>query len=153
MTLEQPAPSSRSRWGLLLAVAIVVGAIAWLAFSGIGSALVYYRTPTELRALGEEAIGSPMRLGGLVKPGTLSCDAGRVAFVMTDGTTEVDVRSPRGTAGLLCPREGVGVVVQGQLSVLGLFEPTEVIVKHDENYVAPSAGALPSQVIDPGPGT
>ena len=85
MTQEQPAPSSRSRWGLLLAVAIVVGAIAWLAFSGIGSALVYYRTPTELQALGEEAIGSSMRLGGLVEPGSLSCDEGRVAFTMTDG--------------------------------------------------------------------
>ncbi|HEX5578047.1 MAG TPA: cytochrome c maturation protein CcmE [Candidatus Limnocylindria bacterium] len=153
MTLEQPAPPSRSRWGLLLAVAIVVGAIAWLAFSGIGSALVYYRTPTELQALGEEAIGSSMRLGGLVKPDTLSCEDGQVAFTMTDGTTEIDVRSLRGGNALLCPREGVGVVVQGQLSVLGVFEPTEVIVKHDENYVAPSGSGIPSQVIDPGSGT
>ena len=153
MTQEQPAPSSRSRWGLLLAVAIVVGAIAWLAFSGIGSALVYYRTPTELQALGEEAIGSSMRLGGLVEPGSLSCDSGRVAFTMTDGTTQVQVRSARNADALLCPREGVGVVVQGRLSVLGVFEPTEVIVKHDENYVAPSGSGIPSQVIDPGTGT
>jgi cytochrome c-type biogenesis protein CcmE len=42
------------------------------------------------------------------------------------------------------------VVVQGRLSTLGVFEPTEVIVKHDENYVAPSEGGLPTQVIDPG---
>lgn len=153
MTLEQPAPSSRSRWGLLLAVALVVGTIAWLAFSGIGSALVYYRTPTELRALGEEAIGTSMRLGGLVDPGSLTCDEGQVAFTMTDGTTQVDVRSARSAPPLLCPREGVGVVVQGHLSVLGVFEPTEVIVKHDENYAAPSAGGIPSQVIDPGSDT
>jgi cytochrome c-type biogenesis protein CcmE len=52
--------------------------------------------------------------------------------------------------GLLCPREGVGVVVEGRLNTLGVFEPTQVIVKHDENYVAPSEGGLPSQVIDPG---
>ena len=153
MTLDRPAPSSRSRWGLLLAVAIVVGAIAWLAFSGIGSALVYYRTPTELQALGEEAIGSPMRLGGLVEPGSLTCNEGQVAFNMTDGTTHIEVRSAPGSDPLLCPREGVGVVVQGRLSVLGVFEPSEVIVKHDENYVAPSGSELPSQVIDPGTGT
>jgi cytochrome c-type biogenesis protein CcmE len=153
MTLEQPAPSSRSRWGLLLAVALVVGAIAWLAFSGIGNALVYYRTPTELRALGEDAIGTSMRLGGVVEPDSLSCDEGSVAFTMTDGTTQVEVRSARGAPALICPREGVGVVVQGRLSVLGVFEPTEVIVKHDENYVAPSGGGIPSQVIDPGSGT
>jgi cytochrome c-type biogenesis protein CcmE len=153
MTQEQPAPSSRSRWGPLLAVAIVLGVLAWLAFSGIGNALVYYRTPTELRALAEEAIGSSMRLGGLVEPGSLSCDSGQVAFTMTDGTTRIPVRSARGADALLCPREGVGVVVQGQLSVLGVFEPTEVIVKHDENYVAPSGSGIPSQVIDPGTGT
>ncbi len=71
MTQEQPAPSSRSRWGLLLAVAIVVGAIAWLAFSGIGNALVYYRTPTELRALGRgghRLIHAPGRAGGARQP-------------------------------------------------------------------------------------
>ncbi len=43
--------------------------------------------------------------------------------------------------------------MQGKLSVLGVFEPTEVIVKHDENYVAPSGSGIPSQVIDPGTGT
>jgi cytochrome c-type biogenesis protein CcmE len=44
----------------------------------------------------------------------------------------------------------VGVVVNGRLGTLGVFEPDEVIIKHDENYVAPTGGALPSQVIDPG---
>jgi cytochrome c-type biogenesis protein CcmE len=52
--------------------------------------------------------------------------------------------------GLLCPREGVGVVVEGRLSTLGVFEPTQVIVKHDENYVAPTEGGLPSHLTDPG---
>ncbi len=119
MTLEQPAPSSRSRWGLLLAVAIVVGAIAWLAFSGIGSALVYYRTPTELQALGEEAIGSSMRLGGLVEPGSLSCDEGRVAFTMTDGTTQVQVRSARGRRRAALPARGGGRGGAGQAERAG----------------------------------
>ena len=41
-------------------------------------------------------------------------------------------------------------MVEGQLSATGVFEATQVIVKHDENYVAPSEGALPTQVIDPG---
>jgi cytochrome c-type biogenesis protein CcmE len=41
-------------------------------------------------------------------------------------------------------------VVEGQLAAAGHFEAQQVIVKHDENYVAPSEGTLPSQVIDPG---
>jgi cytochrome c-type biogenesis protein CcmE len=150
MTADPPPPARSRRWGVLLAVAIVVGAIGWLAFSGVGNALVYYRTPTELKALGQEGIGASVRLGGLVKPETLHCEAGAVDFTLTDGETEIGVRSAPGAPALLCPREGVGVVVQGKLGTLGVFEPTEVIVKHDENYVAPSEGALPSQVIDPG---
>jgi cytochrome c-type biogenesis protein CcmE len=152
MTQEQPAASSRSRWGLVLAVAIVVGVIGWLAFSGIGSALVYYKTPTELSALGAEGIGQSIRLGGLVLPDSLACSNGGVDFVLTDGETEIPVHGAPEN-GLLCPREGVGVVVQGKLTTVGVFEPTEVIVKHDENYVAPSGSGIPSQVIDPGTGT
>lgn len=148
MTLDLSAEPRRGRWGVLLAVAAVAAAIGWLAFSGIGNALVYYKTPTELSALGAQGIGQHIRLGGLVLPDSLACADGGVEFVLTDGQTEIPVRSAPGN-GLLCPREGVGVVVQGRLSTLGVFEPTEVIVKHDENYVAPSEGALPSQVIDP----
>lgn len=148
MTPHPSAEPRRGRWGVLLAVAVVAAAIGWLAFSGIGNALVYYKTPTELSALGAQGIGQHIRLGGLVVPDSLACADGGVDFVLTDGETEIPVRSAPGN-GLLCPREGVGVVVQGRLSTLGVFEPTEVIVKHDENYVAPSEGSLPSQVIDP----
>ncbi len=41
-------------------------------------------------------------------------------------------------------------MVEGQLASDGHFEAEQVIVKHDENYVAPSEGEIPSQVIDPG---
>jgi cytochrome c-type biogenesis protein CcmE len=149
MTLEASEPRRR-RWGVLVAVAIVAAALAWLAFSGIGSALVYYKTPTELQALGEKGIGASLRLGGVVEPGTLSCADGAVTFTLSDGHAQVPVRSAAGAPALLCPREGIGVVVEGKLSTIGVFEPSQVIIKHDENYVAPSGGAIPSQVIDPG---
>jgi cytochrome c-type biogenesis protein CcmE len=146
--IQPPIPARRSRWGLLLGIGIVAAVIGWLAFSGIGNALVYYLTPTELLAKGEAAYDEPIRLGGLVKDGTLSCVDGGVDFVLTDGTTEIPVTASSG--GLMCPRENVGVVVEGQLGRDGVFAPTQVIVKHDENYVAPSEGEIPSQVIDPG---
>ena len=149
MTLDSSVPPRGRRWGVLLAVAVVAAAIGWLAFSGIGNALVYYRTPTELTSLGEQAIGRVIRLGGLVLPDSLACADGGVDFIVTDGDTEIPVHGARGNS-LLCPREGVGVVVEGRLSTIGVFDPTQVIVKHDENYVAPSAGGLPTQVIDPG---
>ncbi len=145
----QPAPGRRGRWGLLVAIGVILAVIAWLALSGVGNALVYYLTPSELVARGEVAVGDSVRLGGLVKDGTLTCANGGVDFILTDGTTEMPVRSAPG-AGLMCPRENVGVVVEGTLGGDGTFLPTQVIVKHDENYVAPTNGQLPTQVIIPG---
>jgi cytochrome c-type biogenesis protein CcmE len=151
MTLARPVlaplPPRGRRWGLLLGVAIVVGVIAYVAFSSVGNALVYYVTPTELLAR-DDPSGETVRLGGLVKPGSIRGEAPDFTFILTDGTTEITIRA------LAAPtrsfREGVGAVVEGQLDADGLFEANEVIVKHDENYVAPSEGGLPTQAFDPG---
>ena len=142
--ISAPVPPRR-RWSLLLAVAAVVGVIAWLALSGIGNALVYYQTPTELMAR-EDPVGQTVRLGGLVKQGSIVRDGTRISFVLTDGTTDVPVHS--GTLPTASFREGAGAVVQGALLADGTFAATEIIVKHDENYVAPSEGEVPSHIPD-----
>jgi cytochrome c-type biogenesis protein CcmE len=119
----------------------VAAIIGWLAFSGVGNALVYYLTPTELAARGEAAIGQSVRLGGLVLPGSLSGSATDLTFVLTDGETEITVHST--VAPTSSFREGAGAVVEGVLRPDGVFEADEVLVKHDENYVAPTQGELP----------
>jgi cytochrome c-type biogenesis protein CcmE len=152
MTLARPVlaplPPRGRRWGLLLGVAIVVGVIAYLAFSSVGNALVYYLTPTELLARGLGEVGKTERLGGLVKAGSMSGEAPDLTFILTDGTTEISVHTA--TAPTRSFREGVGAVVEGELQADGTFEASQVIVKHDENYVAPSEGALPTQGFVPG---
>jgi cytochrome c-type biogenesis protein CcmE len=145
--ISAPVPPRR-RWGLLLAVAVVIGVIAWLAFGGIGNALVYYLTPTEMLARGDAAVGQTLRLGGLVKTGSISGPATDLTFVLTDGTNEVTVHSTSAPTSSF--REGIGAVVQGQLASDGVFEADQVLVKHDENYVAPSQGAVPSHIPDGG---
>ena len=143
-----PYPSRGPRWGILAGVLAVVVVIGYFALSGIGNALVYYLTPTELLARGDAAVGDTVRLGGLVKIGSITEDGQELTFVVTDGTNEIPVHSSRLPTQSF--REGIGAVVEGALAADGHFEATQVIVKHDENYVAPSEGALPSQVIDPG---
>jgi cytochrome c-type biogenesis protein CcmE len=145
--VEAPVPPRR-RWGLVLGVAAVIGVIAWLALSGIGNALVYYQTPSELLARGGEAIGQQVRLGGLVKAGSVSGPATDLTFVVTDGTAEVTVHSTSAPTSSF--REGVGAVVEGRLTSAGVFEASRVIVKHDENYVAPTEGQIPSHIPDGG---
>lgn len=136
-----PPPVGRRRWGPWLVGAGLVAIVAWLGFSGVSDALVYYLTPTELAARGDAAIGQSIRLGGLVLPGSVSGSATDLTFILTDGDAQVTVHSS--VAPTSSFREGAGAVVEGALRPDGVFEAEEVLVKHDENYVAPSEGELP----------
>lgn len=152
MTVSAPPdpilPPRRRPWGILVLVVVLGVVVAWLAFSSVGNALVYYRTPTELMAL-DDPVGQVMRLGGVVQEGSVEGPATDLTFVLTDGDTDVTVHST--VAPTRSFREGTGAVVEGSLGADGVFEATQVIVKHDENYVAPTEGALPSdRVFEPG---
>ena len=153
MTVSQPAPAAlpprRRPWGVLVLVIVVLVVIAFLAISSIGSALVYYLTPSELLARGDAAIGETVRLGGQVKVGSISGDPTDLTFVLTDPDAEITVHSTASPTRSF--REGSGAVVEGALGADGVFEATRVIVKHDENYQAPEPGTEPSdRGFDPG---
>ncbi len=140
--IEPVLPPPRRPWGILVLVAVVVVVVGYLAFSSVGSALVYYQTPTELLERGDGGIGVEVRLGGLVQEGSIEGPATDLTFVLTDGESEVTVHST--VAPTRSFREGSGAVVRGEMGANGVFEAAEVIVKHDENYVAPEPGARPS---------
>ena len=140
---SEPMLAPRRRpWGILVLVGIVLAVIAYLALSSVGSALVYYLTPTELLERGDAAIGDTVRLGGQVEVGSVSGPATDLTFVLTDGERSIPVHST--VAPTRSFREGTGAVVEGALTEDGTFEATQVIVKHDENYQAPAPGAVPS---------
>ena len=130
------------RWGVVLAVLLVFGVVAYLAVAGIGNALVFYLTPSELLARGDAAQGQTVRLGGLVERGSVEGPATDFTFVVTDGTARVTVHSSSAPTALF--REGIGVVVEGALGQNGVFEASSILVKHDENYTAPPSGELPA---------
>jgi cytochrome c-type biogenesis protein CcmE len=153
MTVASPPapmlPPRRRPWGILILVAVVLVVIGYLAFSSIGSALVYYQTPSELLARGDAAVGTTVRLGGQVKEGSISGPATDLRFVVTDGDAEIEVHSR--VAPTRSFRAGSGAVVEGVLGADGVFEATQVIVKHDENYEVPASGEVPAdQVVLPG---
>jgi cytochrome c-type biogenesis protein CcmE len=147
--IEPVLPPRRRPWALVIAVAVVAAVIAYLAWSSVGSALVYYLTPTELLARGEAAVGETVRLGGLVEAGSIGGRPDDLRFVLTDGDSRIEVHSTSQPTRSF--REGSGAVVEGSLGPDGVFEATRVIVKHDENYEAPPPGEAPSdRGFDPG---
>ena len=142
---EPVLPPPQRPWAIIVLVGVVLAVIAYLAFSSVGNALVYYLTPTELLERGDAGVGEAVRLGGLVKDGSVSGPATDLTFVVTDGESEVTVHST--VAPTRSFREGSGAVVEGRLRDDGVFEATQVIVKHDENYEAPEPGEQPSDTI------
>jgi cytochrome c-type biogenesis protein CcmE len=126
---------------LVLALGAIV-LIAFFAAQSLAGNAVYYLTPTEARDrhLGP---GTPVRLGGLVIPGTLHYDASSrvLVFGISDGTTNVAVVGNGAPPALL--REDAGAVVEGSFAEDGTFRATTVIAKHDEKYAPPSPGKTP----------
>ena len=118
---------------------LALGAAAALTLSAFRSNLVFFFSPTQVVAK-EAPQGRAFRIGGLVEPGSLKRDADSltVRFRVTDTAQTIDVVY----TGLLPDlfKEGKGVVAQGALQPDGTFKATEVLAKHDENYMPPEAG-------------
>ena len=78
-----------------IAVAIIVGTIGWLAYSGYGSSKSYYVTIAELRGMGDKAYKSNLRVEGFVKPGSIEQSGTHVTFVLN----EFESHSPKAATG------------------------------------------------------
>jgi cytochrome c-type biogenesis protein CcmE len=123
---------------LILAGLAVLGLVAALVLNAFQSNLVFFFSPTQVAA-GEAPKGKSFRIGGLVKEGSLAREADGVTmrFVMTDTDKDMVV-AYRGILPDLF-KEGKGAVAQGKLGEGGVFVATEVLAKHDENYMPPEA--------------
>ena len=112
---------------------------ATLVLSAFQSNLVFFFTPTQVAAK-EAPLGSSFRVGGMVEVGSVKRqpDGVTVQFIVADTAKNISVAC----RGLLPDlfREGKGVVAQGRLNASGLFVASEVLAKHDENYMPPEAG-------------
>lgn len=129
--------------GIIIVGALVVGALGYIAFSSMGENLVYYWTPTEMAQAGSKAQGAQIRLGGMVVPGTLDTKTTPLHFKVTDNTTTVDVTTTAVPPQMF--REGIGVVLEGTVGSDGVFVSDRLMVKHDEQYKPPAAGAAPDK--------
>jgi cytochrome c-type biogenesis protein CcmE len=132
------ARDRRRRRALLVgALAIAAMAFGFLAFSNVGENLVYYWTPTELLAAGDEAGKASVRLAGLVVADSVRTaeDGLTLDFAVTDGKSTVPVRAHTVPPAMF--REGIGVVLEGSLLADGHFQTDRLMVKHDNEYRAP----------------
>ena len=132
--------SLQRRLFLVGALVVAGGALGAVAFGNMGENLVYYWDPTQLVAAGEDGVGATVRLGGVVKPGTVDWRPAEnaLAFEVTDGKATVRVKATGAPPQMF--REGIGVVVEGTLTEAGTFESDRLMVKHSNEYKAPPEG-------------
>jgi cytochrome c-type biogenesis protein CcmE len=120
------------------ALAVIALAVA-LVLVALKDSIVFFNSPTDLVEK-HVAAGQRMRVGGLVKEGSLWRGENlTVRFALTDGSNEVTV-SYRGQLPDLF-REGQGVVAEGALDTAGTFRADTILAKHDERY-------MPKEVAD-----
>ncbi len=125
-------------------MAMIAGGVAALAIaaglvlSAFQKNLVFFFTPSQVAA-NEAPQGRTFRIGGLVAPGSVKrqADGVTVQFIVTDTAKNIPVVFKGILPDLF--REGKGVVTQGRLGPDGVFQASEVLAKHDENYMPPEA--------------
>ena len=124
----------KSRRLVLISSALAtLGLAAGLVLFALRDNVVFFYGPTELAQKAPRP-GTRLRIGGLVKEGSLVRAPGNVVtFAVTDKTNDIKVAY----TGLLPDlfREGQGVVAEGVLQAPGQFAADNVLAKHDETYM------------------
>jgi cytochrome c-type biogenesis protein CcmE len=134
--MELRARHRRFAW--IAAGLLALAAAAALVLNAFRSNLVFFYTPTQVFA-NEAPKDRSFRIGGLVEPGSLerSATGVEVRFRVTDNARAIGVLYKGILPDLF--KEGKGVVAQGALGADGTFVASQVLAKHDENYMPPEA--------------
>jgi cytochrome c-type biogenesis protein CcmE len=117
----------------------VLALAAALVLNAMRDSIVFFNSPSDIA---EKRLGpdTRIRLGGLVKPGSLMRGENQaIRFAVTDGNREIPVAYTGALPDLF--REGQGVVAEGKLDTAGLFRADTILAKHDERY-------MPKEVAD-----
>ena len=132
------------RQNRMILVALLVIGISLAGYLGVkafSENLLYFYTPSDIKD-GKAPIGKSFRIGGLVKTDSFERNGMRATFVVTDNSESIKVIYDGILPDLF--REGQGVVATGSVTCRrkgwtckNIFKATEVLAKHDENYMPP----------------
>jgi cytochrome c-type biogenesis protein CcmE len=132
---------------MLLVALLLLGVFSagYLGIKAFNENLLYFYTPTDIDN-GKAPVGKSFRVGGLVEKDSVQRQDMMVSFVVTDNNKSIEVRYEGILPDLF--REGQGVVTSGSVTCeqkrwpcKNIFLATEVLAKHDENYMPPEVAA------------
>ena len=115
---------------LVLTIAVVV-----LVLKTLEDNIMYFYSPSEVKESSNIILNNNIRIGGMVKDGSVKADEKEIKFIVTDYKNEIIV-SYKGPVPALFA-EGKGVVAEGKLQDKKFFLAKRILAKHDENYMPP----------------
>ena len=113
----------------------IIGLIFFIILKSLEENVVYFFSPTEIYNKSDISLNKKVRIGGLVKEGSINRQEDTINFIITDLKNEIVV-----TYNGLVPNlfsEGKGVVAEGKLNDKKYFIAYKILAKHDENYMPP----------------
>lgn len=131
-------PRARARLTAIVVILSGLGLALGFALYGLSGKITYFQTPTDIASgtLTPEQLARHIRIGGLVEAGSLKQNGSEYAFVVTDGKNTLPVTYKGILPDLF--REGQGIVAIGKYdTATKIFTASEVLAKHDENYMPP----------------
>ncbi len=133
-------PTRKKRLIMVAVIVVGMGIATALILTAFEKNLMYFYSPSEVIA-GDAPAGRKFRVGGLVVDGSVQriADGLTVQFTVTDTVHEVTVVYDGILPDLF--REGQGIIAHGRIRDDGVFEASEVLAKHDENYMPPEVAS------------
>ncbi len=125
----------KSRIFFLFPPLFFVGLVIFFILKSLEENVVYFFSPTEIYNKSDISLNKKVRIGGLVKEGSINRQEDTINFIITDLKNEIVV-----TYNGLVPNlfsEGKGVVAEGKLNDKKYFIAYKILAKHDENYMPP----------------
>jgi len=134
--------SKKTRTRIVFTTFLLVAAIVvvFVVLKSLEENVVYFFSPTELYNKEDIPFNKKIRVGGLVKEGSITNDQTSVNFIVTDLNNEIIVSYKGSLPNLFS--EGKGVVAEGKLKDKKYFIADKILAKHDENYMPPEVSKI-----------
>ena len=131
-------PKVKLRFLFVALILITLILVVFLILKSLEENVVYFQSPSEIKAL-SEIDKKKIRVGGMVKINSISIEAKKIQFIITDFKNEINIIYSGAVPNLFT--EGKGVVAEGFLKDKNFFLATKILAKHDENYMPPEVKA------------
>ena len=125
----------KNRLSILITLSLISIFTIFLILKVLEDNVLYFYSPSEIKNSNDINLKKKMRIGGMVKKGTIHSNKSEIKFIVTDLNNEIIV-SYSGTVPALFA-EGKGVVAEGNLKDKKFFIAKRILAKHDENYMPP----------------